>query len=233
MNREHLLDKIRALLSKTTENGCTEFEALASLDKARAMMDAYEVTESDLQLTKEEKAILRSEPEGSKDPHGCKRNIAMAVAQFTDCKVWKGPNGLVFCGLPSDARFASWLVDHLASFIQSELASHLMGSLAPRGERRLLINGFVLGCASRISARIKALCAQSATVATSNGTALVVIKGQAVAEKMKELRIHLRSSRTSRKSINGDSYRAGQSAGDRASFGRPIAGNAGTLRIGS
>ena len=41
-NRNSLL----ALLSKTVENGCTESEALAALDKARAMMDAHEVTGS-------------------------------------------------------------------------------------------------------------------------------------------------------------------------------------------
>jgi len=37
--REKLLDKIRALLSKTTESGCTEGEYLAALAKARALMD--------------------------------------------------------------------------------------------------------------------------------------------------------------------------------------------------
>jgi hypothetical protein len=45
-DRNSLLDKIRALMSKTAENGCTEHEALAALDKARALMDAYEVTAS-------------------------------------------------------------------------------------------------------------------------------------------------------------------------------------------
>src|SRR4051812_26648296 len=54
---------------KDTENGCTESETMAALDRARAMMDAYAVTESELALTKEEKAILRREPPGTKDPH--------------------------------------------------------------------------------------------------------------------------------------------------------------------
>ena len=67
-NREKLLDKIRALLSKTVEHGCTEEEQLSALSKARALMDSYEVSEEDLQLTKKEAAILRSEPPGGKDP---------------------------------------------------------------------------------------------------------------------------------------------------------------------
>jgi Protein of unknown function (DUF2786) len=66
--REGLLDKIRALLAKTVAAGCTESEALAALSKGRALMDAHCVTEAELKLTKEEKAILRREPRGSKDP---------------------------------------------------------------------------------------------------------------------------------------------------------------------
>jgi Protein of unknown function (DUF2786) len=46
VNRESILKKIRALLAKTTANGCTEPEMLAAIDMARAMMDAYEVTEA-------------------------------------------------------------------------------------------------------------------------------------------------------------------------------------------
>jgi hypothetical protein len=85
-DREKLLAKIHALLAKTIEQGCTEEEALAALAKARGMMDAYEVTEADLQLTKTETAILRSEPPGSRDPHKIKTYLASAVARFFDCR---------------------------------------------------------------------------------------------------------------------------------------------------
>jgi Protein of unknown function (DUF2786) len=77
--REGLLEKIRGLLAKTLENGCTESEAMAALDKARAMMDAYAVSESELSLTKDEKAILRREPPGTKDPHRIKWHLMSAV----------------------------------------------------------------------------------------------------------------------------------------------------------
>ena len=128
INRDSLIEKIRALMSKTINNGCTEHEALAALDKARAMMDAYEVTEADLQLTKAESAILRSEPPGSRDPHGIKFGLSAAVSKFCDCEIWRAPCGLEICGLPADVRFATWLLDTLAAFVQAELARHLMGS---------------------------------------------------------------------------------------------------------
>jgi len=232
-NRESLIEKILALMSKTVDNGCSEHEALAALDKARAMMDAYEVTESDLQLTKEESAVLRSEPAGTKDANGIKAGLAVAVAAFTDCRVWKGrQGGLVFCGMKSDAQFATWLLDNLTSFVQGELMRHLMGSVAGNADRRLVINGFVGGCTSRISGRLNALCAQSATVASTNGRALVVVKTAAISEKMKEHGVHLRGGGSSRRLYDPSAYAAGKAAGDRASFGRPVTGANAQARIG-
>ena len=75
--REKMLDKIRALLSKTTENGCTQEEELAALAKARAWMDAYDVTEADLQLAKDEGIILRKG--SSDDPHNIKYYMIAAL----------------------------------------------------------------------------------------------------------------------------------------------------------
>ena len=229
--RDGLLGKIRALLAKTIENGCTEFEAMAALDRARAMMDAYAVSESELDLTKEERAILRREPPGTKDPHRIKRCLADSVARFCGCKAWRRDRVLVFCGLPSDAQFATWLLDALTAFVQSEIVKHLMGADPSKEDRREVINGFVLGCTERISQRLDELCEQSATVATSNAKALVVVKGEAVQAKLDELGICLRTSYLSCGACNDLSYQAGKAAGDRASFGRPVSGRNATLRL--
>jgi Protein of unknown function (DUF2786) len=229
-DRDDLIDKIKALMSKTTVNGCTEPEALAALDKARALMDAYEVAEGELQLTKAEAAILRSEPPGSQDPHRIKFILCRSVSAFCNCKAWRGPNGIVFCGLPSDVRLASWLLDTLTSFVQAELAQHLMGCVAPKGERRFVINGFVAGCCERISGRLAALCTQSASAATSNGRELVLLKNSAIADKMKAEGIILRTGSVCRQN-NEASRRAGAAAGERANFGRPVTGASAVLRI--
>jgi hypothetical protein len=131
-----------------------------------------------------------------------------------------------------DAEFAEWLLTSLAGFVQAELAQHLIGKDADRQERRRIINGFVAGATSRISYRLKALVQQSAAAATSNGRALVVVKGAAIAELMRANGITLgRASRSSRQMDHG-AYRAGEAAGGRASFGRPVSGAGATLRIG-
>jgi len=197
-------------------------------------MDAYEVTESDLQLTKEQGAVLRSEPEGARDAHGIKWMLCSAVADFSDCKAWRSSRtgGLVFCGLQSDAQFATWLLDSLAAFVRAELIKHLIGCLAPPRERRAVINGFVIGCAARISQRLGELTAQSRQAAVGNSRALVVTKVEAIKETMEKAGIKLRSGRSSSRRMNGASYAAGKAAGERASFGRPVGGQAGALRLG-
>ena len=47
-DRNSIIEKIKALLAKTTANGATEAEMLSALDKASAMMDAYDISDADV-----------------------------------------------------------------------------------------------------------------------------------------------------------------------------------------
>ena len=68
-DRNSIIEKIKALLAKTTANGATEAEMMSALDKASAMMDAYDITDADVQVAKDEAAMLHAEPPDLKDPH--------------------------------------------------------------------------------------------------------------------------------------------------------------------
>jgi uncharacterized protein DUF2786 len=234
IERESVLNKIRALLAKTMQAGCSEAEAMAALGKAQAMKDAHAVTEAELNLTKEEKAILRREPPDTKDPHRIKWFLLPAVSKFCNCEGWrewrdKG-GGIVFCGLPADAQFATWLLDTLANFVQAEIFNFLIEHQPSNEERREAMRDFVLGCTDRISERLTELSEQSAALATSNAKALVVIKNAAVKAKLDELGIYFRSVSCCGPGDHA-SYSAGRAAGDRANFGRPVSGRNATLRL--
>jgi hypothetical protein len=71
-DRNSIIEKIKALLAKTTANGATEAEMLAALDKAAAMQDAYDITDEELQVAKDEAAMLHADPPDLKDPHKIK-----------------------------------------------------------------------------------------------------------------------------------------------------------------
>jgi Protein of unknown function (DUF2786) len=235
IERESILNKIRALLAKTMDAGCTEEEALSALGKAQAMKNAYAVTEAELNLTKEEKAILRSEPPGTKDPHRIKWQLLYAVGKFCNCEGWRKRRArggsIVFCGLPADAQFATWLLDTLTAFVQAELFKFLVEAEPSNEDRKEAIRGFVLGCTEKITDRLLELCRQSEAVACSNSKALVVVKDAAIKAKLDELGIHLSCSSSSCGSFDSSSYSAGKAAGNRASFGRPVSGRNAALRL--
>ena len=220
LNREKLLGKVRALLSKTMENGCSEAEALAALAKARAMIDAYEISDEELSLTKEEKAIFANSAKS--DRHGIQVGLAMAIANFAGCEVWRNSQGgLTFCGLRSDADFGNWLLSSLSQFGQSELADYLSTSAGTVGNRRFAINGFVIGFTRRVSERLNAMVAESKKAQSSNSTALVVVKSTAIAEAKAAAGINVRKARAGRRKIDNGAYAAGTAAGGRHCGRRP------------
>jgi hypothetical protein len=235
-DRNSIIDKIKAMLSKTRENGCTEEEELTALAKARAWIDTHEITDNELQLSREEKAILHDESEAdARDTHKIKWQLSHSVARYCNVRIYRDSSkaGLTFAGFKSDIDFAKWLLDHLADFVHDALFDFLLDCLAPEGKaRKEEIRGFVIGCTERISARIIQMCNQSTTARTINSKALVVIKDQAINDLLKAEGICLGSSGGSRACFSESARSAGQSAGDRASFGKPVSGAGATPRLG-
>src|SRR6516162_6055463 len=106
-DRKKIIDKIKALLSKTTANGATEAEMLSALDKAAAMMDAYDISDAELAIAKDEAAILHADPSDLKDPHSIKWRLTYAVGQFCGVQIFRRrrETGLQCIGMPSDVQF--------------------------------------------------------------------------------------------------------------------------------
>jgi hypothetical protein len=200
------------------------------------MRDAYDISDAELQLVKDEAVMQHADPPDLKDPHSIKWRLSYAIARFCGVQIFRSRHqtGLKCIGMPSDVQFAMWLLDTLADFVFAELYSHLIGCLAPRSERRVIMRSFTEACCDRIGDRLLALVERSAAARTSNGRELIVIKDAAIKAFMQEQSIHLRRcSGYSSSNIDAAAQAAGRAAGDRASFGRPVTGAAGVLRITS
>ena len=236
VDRNSIIEKIKALLAKTTANGATEAETLSALDKASAMMDAYDITDADVREAKDEAAILHAEPPNLKDPHSLKWRLSYGVAEFCGVQIFRARHqtGFKCIGMPSDVQFATWLLDTLADFVFAELYAHLIGCLAPQKERRIIIRSFTEACCDRINERLLALIERSKAARTGNGRELVVVKDAAIKAFMKDNDIYLRSCSGGQASstVNAAARAAGRAAGDRATFGRPMTGAAAIPRIG-
>jgi hypothetical protein len=234
-DRNSIIEKIKALLAKTTANGATEAEMLSALDKASAMMDAYDITDEDVKTARDEAVMQHADPPDLKDPHKIKWRLSHGVAQFCSAQIYRSryETGLKCIGLPSDVQFAMWLLDHLADFVFAELYEHLIGCLAPKSERQIIIRSFTAACCDTITDRLLALVERSRAARTSNGRELVVVKDAAIKTFMKEHDIHLRTcGGYSPSNTDAGAEAAGRAAGGRANFGRPVTGAAGALRIG-
>jgi hypothetical protein len=154
-----------------------------------------------------------------------RRDLTVAVGCFCDCKVWsRGGWNIVFCGLESDTIFAQWLLDTLTKYVERALMDHLANTAKPGHPRvrRVESKGFIAGCTARISARLNDLAHQSRGV--GNGRSLVVAKNALIDEKLAQESIHLRKKKLRTTRVDTSSYRAGQNAGNRATFERPING---------
>jgi hypothetical protein len=233
-DRNSIIEKIKALLAKTTANGATEPEMMAALARASAMMDAYDITDEDVQLTKDEAAMLHADPPDLKDPHKIKWRLCHAVGKFCNVQIYRSRNqsGLKCIGMPSDVQWAMWLLDNQADFVFASLYAHLIGCLAPQDDRCVKIRSFTVACCDRISDRLLELAEQSKMARTSNGRELVIVKDTAIKAFMKDNKIRLRKvGMYSSPNIDAAAQAAGYAAGEQASFGRPVTGAAVVLRL--
>ena len=104
---------------------------------------------------------------------------------------------------------------HLADFVFAELYAHLIGCLAPKSERQIIIRSFTAACCDDITDRLLALVERSRAARTSNGRELVVIKDAAIKAFMKEHDIRLRSCCVgSPSNVNEAAQAAGRAAGE-------------------
>lgn len=246
-NRKSILAKVKALLAKTTENGCTEGEAMSALDKARQMMDAYDISDTELAFDGEK--VVRNTAEKA-DPDGIRWGLGLCVgvATFCDCKVWGEGEKIVFFGLETDTVFASWLLSTLETYIRRQslqfLAdmgravggeTDLFGAPLAGKDREHKRRSFIYGCVVRIAERLKEAARERKSQVQSTGRDLVVKKNALVEDAYRALSLNLRKGKSRRGvSVDGWSMQRGQQAGDRANFSRPVRGNGNgsTLAIG-
>lgn len=221
MTNEKTLNKIRALLSKTIENGCTEAEAMAALEIAQRLMIEHEIDINDLKLDEEKAIIMTSD---MKDPHNVRWQLCYWIGKFTETKPIGNKKRIKFIGLKGDVDFAVWLCNTLAAFVHAELKRYMWakGYQKLQGNSRVqVVNSFVRGCVARINSKLNEM--SNKRHISSNSNAIVVAKNALIDIVVNELNIRKADNRGRKAQIAyGSVYRDGAEAGEKASFGRPV-----------
>jgi hypothetical protein len=222
--QEAVSRRIRALLSKTIENGATEAEAIAAAGKARELMDQHRLTMSDVEIQAE--PIVKEEVD---------RPNRIKPAAVDDClegidrccgvKTWfhrrwdetgRANRRVVILGLKADVEMARYLYDTIATAIRVETRAHRWFSRDDRAS-------FQVGMARRINFRLLQMAREREPVAkTASGTALVVVKDRLVSDAFDRLGIKFGRGLAGMQWRSLDAYAAGQLAGDKVNLGRPI-----------
>ncbi len=216
-----VIERIRGLRAKTTEQGCTEQEALAAADKVAELLDRYGLSLSEVDLRQQSCEGFGIDTGRRK--HGAFDRCVPAIADFCDCRVWSetSPSGtlrFVFFGLSADVEASHYLYDLVAVAFETETARFKMGAIYAEmigGEQRSAVNSFQIGLARGVSAKLATLKAErSAAVFNSTGRDLIPIKTSVIEEEFEKLGLSLRAKNvSSRRRVLSEAYEAGQEAG--------------------
>lgn len=222
-DKESIKNKIRALMAKTTEAGCSEAEALLAAHKVQELLNKYELSISDMKLKSESTCVTGAYDVRVKSRPPVDWCIA-AISYFTDTKCWRQtePNGLItykYFGLESDVMIAEYVtkvVDWALIYGGEDYKSSPVYGNATSSQRSKILLDFRLAMAQRIAAKLRQMKDEQNKANQSTGRDLVVLKSAIVTEEWAKEGIRLNKAKKSKghKFSNADAYHAGAKAGD-------------------
>src|SRR5262245_1363570 len=129
--RADLIKKIKSLLAKTVENGCTEGEAVTAAKHAALLMQRYDLTFEDVEKEiREQNFKVDERPFGHMTPSGRRQfpaawHCMVAIAEFFDCRCWYVGVDIVFFGTEDDAGLAHSMLALLDVAVRQESNAYL------------------------------------------------------------------------------------------------------------
>lgn len=216
---EKLRARIQGLRAKTTDNGCTEGEALSAAAKVAELLDRYDLSLTDVEIRSASCERRDYEPRHNKRIP--LEDCIGAIAQFCDCRVWrektsKGEPRYVFFGLPSDTEVAHYLTELIDGAVRSELGRYKVSPGYQRfrhKDRHMANASFTLGMIASIARTLTAMKTGRDQANKDAGRHLVVLKSAVVDAELARLDLPLETVRGATRMVSPDAYDAGGAAG--------------------
>jgi hypothetical protein len=228
-DRESIAAKIRALLAKRVENGCTEDEAIAAAAKVSELLERYNLTLDEVEMRK---SPFERHQETHEDAVGERLwKVAQAIAYLTGSRYWTSRAGVFpieinFFGFEHEVDVAKYLLDICARTMRREHARlqrdwALINAVA----RRRKILPFLDGMADRLRERIRALKPPEPT-----GKGLIVLRDQLIKQGMAAAKIELEDGRGRPSRDLDESYLDGRRTADGVQLARGLAAHGNATR---
>src|SRR5690349_3873510 len=216
---DRLRTRIQGLRSKTTDNGCTEAEALLAAAKVAELLDRYDLSLTDVEIRNGqcERRLYETRHKKRIPLDDCIGDIA----NFCDCRVWREKNHsgnfrYVFFGLRSDIEVAHYLSELIDNTVRSELGRYKNSANYRRfrhQDRHLANSSFTLGMVASIADKLTAMKRERDTVKNGTGRDLVVLKASVVDTELARLGLQLRTVPGPTRNVSPAAYEAGETAG--------------------
>lgn len=234
-SRNRILEMIAALKAKTTENGCTEEEAMAAAEKIAELMDKYDLDGSDVEMGAAE--CERRDGNTKKDEPALW--VADDIGYFTDTMTWCSKNvggeTVVFFGLPHDVENAHYFFDLIKQAMARAGQRYYLKELClfRSAHRAKMLDAFYVGMASRIGNRLRQMKDErNRKTKLETGRDLVVVKSAIVKRDFDALGLKIRKSRSSRQILDAQAYASGRAAGDGVALNAGVGATGAASAIG-
>lgn len=223
-NHEKVIAKIRALMAKTVENGCTEEEAMAAAMKASALIDKYDIEYKDVHGEKSDITETKITAVTFSDV----RYFCNAVITFCDCdyliRTIRSENKkyVVVIGRELDRILAENMLVSIYNSIETEWKKYWSAHIktGARSEYYHARKSFMLGISKRIKERIKVMKEERSK--TSNSHALVVSRIRDAEEYTEANYPNLKEARSKKSVFNPKHLKSGYAVGDNIHIGTVI-----------
>ena len=216
---DKLKTRIQGLRAKTTDNGCTEAEALSAAAKVAELLNRHDLSLTDVEIR--DAPCERREYETHRKKRIPLDDCIGAIASFCDCRVWREKNQAgearyVFFGLRSDIEVAHYLTELIDTAVRSELGRYKTSAAYRRfrhQDRHIANGSFTLGMVTSIADKLTAMKAERDAVNNGSGRDLVVLKASVVDAELGKLDLKLRTVRGATRMVSPTAYEAGGAAG--------------------
>jgi len=190
--RDRALKRIKALLSKTEENGASMEEAKSALEKASLLMKEYFITLTDIEDLKDDPIIVESTPIIK-----IKEDIGQfypIICKLFDLRHFFNSENLTFVGYKTDVKVGIYLYKKIVNGLLSDLLefkkSAKFQKLKLHYHGSSLRRDFITGWIYSIQQKVDDLYSErEGKINTENKTGLILLKKENVDKKFSEFKV--------------------------------------------
>lgn len=197
IERNKIISRIRALMEKTVDNGCTEAEAMTAAEKVGKMMTEYDISSGEFNF-KDEICVQESYHlnRGTVHPvHHC----VLAVSKYTATKCFyrsgrKHGYEYIFFGMPVDVEIAKGLMNLIYNCMEFQATLFKCSDTYKKASAgKTARDSFLKGMAFTISSRLNEMSnSRHNEIKKTTGRDLVIIKDEIVNDEFNKLNLKIK-----------------------------------------